>query len=473
MSDTTSGFVSSTSGGPTAGGWKPLSAKETNKAPSDGILGRIAVRWREWTNRKADDESAEDIRHFRSKLNSDPAAAAPHVLPAMTTAPQTAKPEDEEPLALQICGLVSELWQQWEVKNRCKRLASDVSARIAAWRQEKANEANDAPAPGTSGDMRSLRRMQDKAPIAHSISITPEMAPDMETVKPPVAAPHVLHAMTSATPAAKPEDEEPLALRICDWIFKYWQRWKIEERCKRFLANVFELSVRWWRKAVEIVDKASTPKAAAFVVEPSPEVTAKPAPAPQTAPNTAAITVDKVIRRIREELAVYNAMRRAEAADAKIIDIAITSATVRLVTQTDGAAMPIRVVTAAPTGEMNLSGKAIQTVSLTIYPASDGSAPTASALPLADFPIAAYFSELRHALAAGSATDKGAFQPPLGDLRPPEEENRVEFGFSIEIGAEGGLKLAFPHTGFDAAVARRRPLENTVTVRYTVTPQGA
>jgi hypothetical protein len=424
MSNTTSGFVSSTSGGLVTDGWKPLSAKKIEKESPDGIFARLAVWRRGWTKNEHDEESAGDIRSFHqtSKPESTkPVATPPREPPPPAAEASAAKPEDEEPLALQICGWVSELWRQWAVAERFMRLASDFSSRIDARRRKEATVANAAP----------------------------------ETVN--------------------PNDEEPLALQICGWVSKYWRQWKIVERCKRFIADAPEHLVRWWHEAVEIIDKASPQKAAAFIVEPSPAVTvtAKPTPTPQAIPKAAAITVDKAIRRIREELAVYEAMRRAEAATAKGFDIAITSATVRLVTQTDGAAMPIQVVTAAPSGEMKLTGKAVQTVSLTIYPAADGSAPTASALALADFPIAAYFSELRHALAAGAAADSGGFLPPLGDSRPPEEENSVEFGFTIEFGAEGGLKLAFPHTGFDAAVARRRPLENTVTVRYAVTPQGA
>ena len=186
--------------------------------------------------------------------------------------------------------------------------------------------------------------------------------------------------------------------------------------------------------------------------------------------------LDKILNRIKTDLAGYNAYAAAHANDEPLnnacsgrVKLDVSGVALQLATVTEksvggslGAEVPIGSITLGLGGSRKYSTKNSQTLKFKLVPAPLASKDFAKYATLDNQgPFAKALINLRESLLKSSGNEP-CFTFPSGD-----DDNSVEFGFNVvrEKGGEG--KISFLIFSIGGAKSSSRDVGNTVTVKFT------
>lgn len=186
--------------------------------------------------------------------------------------------------------------------------------------------------------------------------------------------------------------------------------------------------------------------------------------------------LDKILNRIKADLAGYNAYAAAHANDEPLnnacngsVKLDVSGVALQLATVTEksvggtlGAEVPIGPVTLGLGASRKYSTKNSQTLNFKLIPAPMSRAEVVQLAPLENQgPFAKALIELRESLLKSSG-NAPCFTFPDGD-----DDNSVEFGFNVirEKGGEG--KISFLIFSIGGEKSSSRDVGNTITLKFT------
>lgn len=186
---------------------------------------------------------------------------------------------------------------------------------------------------------------------------------------------------------------------------------------------------------------------------------------------------EAVIREVKQDLGSYFAYQ-AQAAQAPAqqnpcggkVNFNVTAVTVNLTTVTkitnEGTAeaeVPIGGVTLGPSGSYSRSGKSSQSLSFTLVPADNVAAGDLRSPRPNSFD--AVLRSLRESMLRASDT------PPCFKFPDPkDQDNSIEFGFTVTRDSSAGGKISFLIFSLGATHSRSREAAHTVTVKFQAAP---
>ena len=186
--------------------------------------------------------------------------------------------------------------------------------------------------------------------------------------------------------------------------------------------------------------------------------------------------LDKILNRIKADLAGYNAYAAAHANDEPLnnacngsVKLDVSGVALQLATVTEkslggtlGAEVPIGPVTLGLGASRKYSTKNSQTLNFKLIPAPLSRADVVQLAPLENQgPFAKALIELRESLLKSSG-NAPCFTFPDGD-----DDNSIEFGFNVirEKGGEG--KISFLIFSIGGEKSSSRDVGNTITLKFT------
>jgi hypothetical protein len=186
--------------------------------------------------------------------------------------------------------------------------------------------------------------------------------------------------------------------------------------------------------------------------------------------------LDKILNRIKADLAGYNAYAAAHANDEPLnnvcngsVKLDVSGVALQLATVTEkslggtlGAEVPIGPVTLGLGASRKYSTKNSQTLNFKLVPAPLSRADVVQLAPLENQgPFAKALIELRESLLKSSG-NAPCFTFPDGD-----DDNSIEFGFNVirEKGGEG--KISFLIFSIGGEKSSSRDVGNTITLKFT------
>jgi len=204
------------------------------------------------------------------------------------------------------------------------------------------------------------------------------------------------------------------------------------------------------------------------------------------------VSVEDVMRRIKQELAEYYAYKHAHENDpafntvcAGAIEFNIKSVTVTLASESDdtagvngSASVPTGVGTSVgPSVDLEKDVKSSKTLKYTFYPIDPGPGPApASTTNWVGYPVASSLEQLRSALLQASDTlPCETFSAPA-EVGPPRKaampaDQTVTFDFTVERTGKDGLDLKFVLFSVDPTSSHQVQTGNNVVVTFVAAPK--